>query len=173
MDSIEDQFGALRDSVQACGVSFRLRPSYVSTAHRPLEAGFELEIRGLHDCGFEHVLAGCAACRNLLFTLLDIADWVIPRGEPVHQHVTRYSHIFRECPETILTIKITLIMTLDDIADGWISRYADRASSVLRQLGCRELCGSSEPHNQDTPEANAEFSYLAANSAVAVIRRMV
>lgn len=179
MDSIYGHFGALSDAIQAFGVAFRSRPSYVSVANGPIEAGFELELRGLHDCGFEHVFAGCAACRDLLFTLLDISDWVVPRGEAVdgaeaqHQRVTRYNHIFRECPETILTIKISRITTLDDIADGWISRYPDGVSSVLRQLGCRELYWGSERHVQDTSEVKAEPSYLAAKAPVAVIRRPV
>ena len=179
MDLTQDQFGALSNSIEACGVAFRLRPSFVSAAAGPLEASFELDLRGLHDCKFEHVLAACVACRHLLFTLLDIADWVVPRGDGVngaeeqHRHVTQYSRIFRECPETILIIKITRVTTLDDIGDGWISRYRDHLSSVLRELGCRELDWGSERRDQDTWDSNLELSYVAVNGSAAGIRRII
>lgn len=173
MGLTENQFVALSDSIQACGVVFRLRPSYVSVVNGPVEAGFELELRGLHDCEFEHVLTGCIACRDLLFTLLDIADCVeaVNGAEAQCRHVARYSHIFRECPETILTIKIVSLTTLDDLADGWISRYADRVSAALRELGCRELHGSSEARDAHIWEANAQLSYVPANASVAIARR--
>ena len=177
MGSIHDQFGALSDSIQACGVVFRVRPSYVSVVNGPVEAGFELELRGLHDCEFEHVLTGCVACRDLLFTLLDIADCV--EGEVVNgteaqcRRLARYSRIFRECPQTILTIKIASLTRLDDIADAWISRYADRVSATLRELGCRELRSSSEARDEDLWEAKAELGYVPAKPPAAVARRLV
>lgn len=162
MDSKYGQFGVLSDSVQAFGVASRLRPTYVSIAYGPVEVGFELELRGLHECGFEHVLAGCAACRRLFFTLLEIADCVLPRnearndGEPPHERVTRYSHISRECPETILVIKITCITALNRIADGWMSAYIRDVRSVLRQLGCRELYWDNEAQDHGAREASAD-----------------
>lgn len=177
MGLTQDQFGNLSDSIQACGVVFRLRPSYVSVVNGPVEAGFELELRGLHDCEFEHVLTGCVACRDLLFTLLDIADCIegeaVNGAEPQCRHVARYSHIFRECPETILSIKIASLTTLDDIADGWISRYADRVTAALRELGCREFRWSSEARDEDLWEASAELGYVPAKPPAAVARRLV
>lgn len=136
----------LRDLVRTFGISFRLRPMYVSLAGGRPEIGFELELIGTHAAAEQHTGNRCVLCLRVLFALLDLADrglceektLVRPIGARYEKRI-RYTASSRDWPEVVLCVTIVRPMGLDDVEKDRMLALGDDVRKALQDLGCREV----------------------------------
>lgn len=136
----------LRDLVHTFGISFRLRPMYVSLAGGRPEIGFELELIGTHAASDLHINDRCERCLRVLFALLDLADrGLCEEKTPVrligarYEKRIRYTASSRDWPEVVLWVTVVRPMGLEGVEKDRMLALGDDVRKALQDLGCREV----------------------------------
>lgn len=152
MKSADKSSVCLRDIVRIFGISFSLRPIYVSLGGDGPEIGFEMELTGSHPSSDRHVQGQCAQCQQVLLGLLELADQSLRQEEAHAQHIStrwgkelHYTSSVGDWPEVVLRVMVIGKASLEDVAADRLTHLdellhlTEGIKKEFSNLGCREV----------------------------------
>lgn len=135
----------LRELVTRYRVCWEVWPECIWAEQKRRQIGYQLELYGTHEPGFEHATPVCQACQRLYVALRAMAEWILPKEKRpstyeigAYDQAIHYSPTRRNRPDVTLRIRIIHRHGFGDPVDACEVRCLTEMQERLRELGAQE-----------------------------------